>query len=235
MVLVSRGATVAMSLLKSLVSNIEKENVLEEKKTRQLRTNPSSVDFNVRFPVAQKDCSNEELQKRLAQTCRDIGDIQKSSTNVQASMTGWYMHETDSDFMEVCRMAMDFAYENSPRQGVPFMPYDCWGAIYSKGNYTKTHEHWPHIWSWVYNVECCESCAPLMFNDSSHSVSPKNGNMVLFPGWIRHSVPEQQCDHDRIILAGNLGMNPWQLILGMEKRNASGISEEFKNMAEWLY
>ena len=235
MVLVSRGATIAMSSLKSLVSNIEKENVLEEKKTRQLRTNPSSVDFNVRFPVAQKDSSNEELQKRLAQTCRNIGDIQKLSTNVQASMTGWYMHETDSDFMEVCRMAMDFAYENSPRQGVPFMPYDCWGAIYSKGNYTKTHEHWPQIWSWVYNVECCESCAPLMFNDSSHSVSPKNGNMVLFPGWIRHSVPEQQCDHDRIILAGNLGMNPWQLILGMEKRNATGISEEFKNMAEWLY
>ena len=108
-----------MSLLKSLVSNIEKENILEEKKTRQLRTNPSSVDFNVRFPVAQRDCSNEELQKRLVETCRNIGDVQKSSTNVQASMTGWYMHETDSDFMEVCRMAMDFAYENSPRQGVP--------------------------------------------------------------------------------------------------------------------
>ena len=235
MVLVSRGAFIHMSSLKSLVSNIEKENALEEKKTRQLRTNPSSVDFNVRFPVAEKDCSNEELQKRLAETCRNIGDIQKLSTNVQASMTGWYMHETDSDFMEVCRMAMDFAYENSPRQGIPFMPYDCWGAIYTKGNYTKTHEHWPQIWSWVYNVECCENCAPLMFNDSSHSVSPKSGNLVLFPGWIRHSVPEQQCDHERVILAGNLGMNPWQLILGMEKRNASGISEEFKNMAEWLY
>ena len=227
-----------MSLLKSVVSNIEKENVLEEKKTRQLRTNPSSIDFNVRFPVTQKDFSNKELQKRLAETCRNIGDVQKSSTNVQASMTGWYMHETDSDFMEVCRMAMDFAYENSPRQGVPFMPYDCWGAIYSKGNYTKTHEHWPQIWSWVYNVECCEKCSPLVFNDApqgAHYVYPKGGNMILFPGWIRHSVPEHQCDHDRIILAGNLGMIPWQLILGMENRNASGISEEFKNMAEWLY
>ena len=87
-----------MSLLKSLVSNIEKENVLEEKKTRQLRTNPSSVDFNVRFPVAQKDCSNEELQKRLAQTCRNIGDIQKLSTNVQASMTGWYWYPEEPSF-----------------------------------------------------------------------------------------------------------------------------------------
>ena len=74
-----------------------------------------------------------------------------------------------------------------------------------------------------------------MCDDSPHSISPKSGNMVLFPGWIRHSVPEQQCDHERIILAGNLGMNPWQLVIGMEKRNALGISEEFKNMAEWLY
>ena len=227
-----------MSSLKSLVSNIEKENVLEEKKLRQLRTNPSSIPFDVKFPVAQKDCINEELQKRLAQACRNIGDVQKSSTNVQASMTGWYMHETNPDFMEVCRMAMDLAYENSPRQGVPFMPYDCWGAIYSKGNYTKTHEHWPQIWSWVYNVECCEQCAPLIFNDApqgAHYVYPKSGNMILFPGWIRHSVPEHQCDHDRIILAGNLGANPWQLIIGMENRGASGMSEEFKNMAQWLY
>ena len=227
-----------MSSLKSLVYNIEKEDVLEKKKLTQLRTNPSSIDFDVKFPVVQKNYSNKDLQHRLAQTCRNIGDVQKSSTNVQASMTGWYMHETNSDFMEVCRMAMDLAYENSPRQGVPFMPYDCWGAIYSKGNYTKTHEHWPQIWSWVYNVECCEQCAPLIFNDApqgAHYVYPKSGNMILFPGWIRHSVPEHQCDHDRIILAGNLGMNPWQLILGMENRNASGISEEFKNMAEWLY
>ena len=227
-----------MSSLKSIASNIEKENVLEEKKLRQLRTNPASVSFDVKFPVAQKDCFNEELQKRLAQACRDIGDVQKSSTNVQASMTGWYMHETNSDFMEGCRMAMDLAYENSPRQGVPFMPYDCWGAIYSKGNYTKTHEHWPQIWSWVYNVECCEKCTPLVFNDApqgAHYVYPKSGNMILFPGWIRHSVPEHQCDHDRIILAGNLGVNPWQVIIGMENRGASGMSEEFKNMAQWLY
>ena len=227
-----------MSSLKSIASNIEKEKLLEEKELRQLRTNPSSISFDVKFPVAQKDCFNEELQKRLAQACRDIGDIQKSSTNVQASMTGWYMHETNSDFMEVCRMAMDFAYENSPRQGVPFMPYDCWGAIYSKGNYTKTHEHWPQIWSWVYNVECCEKCTPLAFNDApqgAHYVYPKSGNMILFPGWIRHSVPEHQCDHDRIILAGNLGVNPWQVIIGMENRGASGMSEEFKNMAQWLY
>ena len=55
-----------MSSLKSIVTNIEKENKLEEKKLKQLRTNPNSIRFYVKFPVVQKDHSNEELQKRLA-------------------------------------------------------------------------------------------------------------------------------------------------------------------------
>ena len=225
-----------MSSLKSLVSNIEKENILEKKKLRQLRTNPFSIPFDMKFPVIQKDCSDAQLQKRLVDTCRDIGDVQQNQTNVQASMTDWYMHETNSDFMQVCEIAIQLAYENSPSMAiVSLMPYDCWGAIYTKGNYTKSHEHWPQIWSWVYNVECCEKCAPLIFEDASYQIAPIKGNMVLFPGWIRHQVSEQQCDHERIILAGNLGMNPWQLIIGMRKRNSDVINRQFKNMAEWLY
>ena len=225
-----------MSSLKSLVSNIEKENVLEKKKLRQLRTNPFSIPFDMKFPVIQRDCSDEKLQKRLVDTCRGIGDVQQNQTNVQASMTDWFMHETDTDFMQVCEIAIQLAYDNSPSMAiVSLMPYDCWGARYTKGNYTKSHEHWPQIWSWVYNVECCENCAPLIFEDASHQIAPIKGNMVLFPGWIRHKVSKQECDHERIILAGNLGMNPWQLITGMEKRNSDAISHQFKNMAEWVY
>ena len=99
-----------MSLLKSVVSNIEKNNILEEKKLRKLQTNPSSIPFDMKFPVIQRDCSNEELQKRLADTCRKIGDVQQNQTNVQASMTDWYMHETDADFMKVCEAAIPVSY-----------------------------------------------------------------------------------------------------------------------------
>ena len=55
-----------MSSLKSLVFNIEKNNILEKKKLRKLQTNPSSIPFDVKFPVIQRDCSNEELQKHSA-------------------------------------------------------------------------------------------------------------------------------------------------------------------------
>jgi hypothetical protein len=43
-----------MSLLKSVVSNIEKEKMLEEKKNRQLRTNPFSIPFAPQETLHQK-------------------------------------------------------------------------------------------------------------------------------------------------------------------------------------
>ena len=135
-------------------------------------------------------------------------------------MTGWFMHETNEDFTRVTKLGISLAQKHSP-SNVDLIPYDCWGAIYKKGEYTKPHEHWPQIWSWVYNVECCEKCSPLIFPDhdiEEYSLIPKKGNLTLFPGWIKHYVPEQKCDHDRIIIAGNLGVNPWKLISGIEKR-----------------
>ena len=225
-----------MALLKYLAKSIDVENEVEEKKSRQLRTNPNSKPFSMKFPIVVENCYDGFLIDKLARACREIGDVQNKTSNVKASMTSWFMHETNDDFMTVANLAMKLARKNSPSI-VNLMPYDCWGAIYKKGEYTKSHDHWPQIWSWVYNVECCEDCAPLVFPDyvsyisgenQEYSLKPKPGHLILFPGWVKHYVPEQQCDHERIILAGNLGVNPWELIDGMEKRGANHISESFK-------
>jgi len=209
-----------MSILKSLANSINIENVFVKKKSRQLQTNPESKPFNMKFPIVTENYYDEVLIDNLAKACRDIGDVQNKSSNIQASMTGWFMHETNEDFTKVTKLGISLAQKHSP-SNVDLIPYDCWGAIYKKGEYTKPHEHWPQIWSWVYNVECCEKCSPLIFPDhdiKEYSLIPKKGNLTLFPGWIKHYVPEQKCDHDRIIIAGNLGVNPWKLISGIEKR-----------------
>ena len=81
-------------------------------------------------------------------------------------------------------------------------------------------------------TKCHSWHAPLFLTNATsnpeYSLKPKPGHLILFPGWVKHYVPEQQCDHERIILAGNLGVNPWELIEGMEKRGANHISESFK-------
>ena len=157
-------------------------------------------------------------------------------------MTDWFMQETDSDFKKVCDFAIDLAMENSPSEG-SLMPYDCWGVIYNKGDHAISHDHWRHMWSWVYNVECCIDCSPLTIDDCcegsilSYEILPHEGNMIMFPGWIKHTVPEQECDHERIIVAGNIGINPYHLIKCMEIRGAKEYMNEYKASEDrkWLY
>ena len=220
-----------MSLLKSLAGSIDNENVMEDKKRRQLRTNPFSKPFDMNFPVIEKDCSNKELQKRIIDECHRIGDVQGNQTNVYANMTDWFMHETNDDFMSLCDTAIEVADDNSPSK-ISMMPYDCWGVVYHKNDFGKPHDHWPAIWSWVYNVECCDKCAPLQFDDADISVRPKNGNMVMFPGWVKHSVPKHQCNHERIIVAGNLGPNPWWMTKRLSLLGREHVAEKYKNIVE---
>ena len=87
---------------------------------------------------------------------------------------------------------------------------DCWGAVYNKGDWTKSHDHWPNVWSFVYYVDCSEECSPLMFHDApegTHWIRPEKGKMVLFPAVLVHSVPKQMCDYERIMVAGNIGLS----------------------------
>ena len=85
------------------------------------------------------------------------------------------------------------------------------------------HNHWPHLWSFVYYVNCPVGSAPLLFDRCIHPakgierVAPKTGLMVMFPGWVHHSVPPHTGE-ERIIVAGNLTMNPFSHIKTLENR-----------------
>ena len=202
-----------MSSLSKLVNYIEEDTKNTEKALKSLKYNPASRPFEMKFPVIEKFYRNPSLQKRIANTCRAIGDEQYKKTNVKADMTSWFMHETDKDFEIIANKAIEIAHDNSP-SAVALATYDCWGAV------SKNHDHWPQIWSWVYNVECCDDCAPLVFHDSrddvhsdhAYSLKPKSGRFTMFPGWIKHSVPKHDCDHDRIIVAGNISADPYHII-----------------------
>jgi len=178
----------------------------------------SNPSFHMKFPVIEKLYIDINLQNNLSRKCKSIGDEQKRKTNVKADMTSWFMHETDKDFEAIADKAIELAHANSPLPvHLEMSTYDCWGAVYKRGDWSKNHNHWPYVWSWVYNVECCDNCSPLVFNDTNaYSLAPKVGRLTMFPGWIKHSVPAHQCDHDRIIVAGNISEDPHSII---SKRN----------------
>ena len=210
-----------MSTLRKLAAAMKPSTMLDR--------NKFSKEFRERYPVIQKNflevtgkqnwnpvdsVLNYTLNDRLERQIREIGDQQFRKTNVKAHMTSWFLQESSDEFKWISNQALELAKKNNPHE-VDMFVYDCWGAIYNEGNYTIRHNHWPHLWSFVYYVRCPENCAPLVLDGMvtqsgrmSNHLYPSEGDMIMFPGWANHSVPKHESKNDRVVIAGNLS---WSL------------------------
>ena len=171
-----------------------------------LRNHPDGREFVDKYPVVIKeDCLGHMSNQHIKSIILNNGEVQKRKTNVKAHMTHWLMHKQESIFAAIAVQALELAEKTAPHK-IDMQTSECWGSIYNKGDFTQTHDHWPQLWSWVYNVECCPECSPLRFPTSSflNQIPPKEGNLILFPAWTLHSVPSQPCNHQRVIIAGNI-------------------------------
>jgi hypothetical protein len=178
----------------------------------ELRVHPDAKPFNMRFPIIMKDVremleSNnvlELLNNDLTKIIKLVGDTQNRKTNVKAYMTDWFMQRKYQIFNSVGDIAIKFAQEASPCE-VQLKLYDIWGAVYKRNDFTKTHDHWPHPWSFSYYVKS-DGTTPIMFPDSPCYLYPKTNDMILFPGILRHGVPIHESDEERIIVSGNINI-----------------------------
>lgn len=181
----------------------------------RLAENKSARKFLDKYPIITANVTNsEKINPILEKTIRHIGDTQNRKTNVKADMTHHQMWRDEyfghEEFQIICKVALQLAFKNAPEKMQPFFKpciTECWGALYKKGDFTRSHDHWPAIWSFCYYVNVSKTCAPLRFPGAELSIKPKNGLMILFPGWIEHSVPKQKNDHHRIMVAGNISQD----------------------------
>ena len=170
--------------------------------------------FTDKYPVKVKHIegiNNEQLERDI----RDAGDHLGGRTAAKCLMTRWDMHMVCKDFWDVAEKAKEIAYAcplatktdtNGKTLIVPLYLNDTWGLIYTKGQSAKVHNHWPSLWSYTYCIFACEKCSPLVFPNANESLSvtPKTSQIIVFPSWLQHEVPKHSCDHDRIMLSGNL-------------------------------
>ena len=170
---------------------------------------------------------NEYIEKAI----RKAGDKYENRTEAKCLMTRWDMHDHYESFRLIREAAIGFASmvplakrttpEGEP-ETVPLSITESWGLIYGKGNFCNSHTHWPSLWSYTYCVKGNESHPPLIFPNmversslsngiddgvvahEDMAVVPKTGQMILWPAWLFHYVPEQEVDDERIMIAGNL-------------------------------
>ena len=171
--------------------------------------------FEEKFPVHSEILTNvEDLNRILENDIREAGDgLQMRNPSAKCLMTRWDMHEQYKSFRMLGNAAISLAslmplatrtYEDGRQRPVEYKISSSWGLIYNQGQKTNSHTHWPDTWSWTYCVKACEDCSPLVFSHANYRITPQESQMIIFPGWIHHEVPEQTCDHERIMIAGNL-------------------------------
>jgi hypothetical protein len=175
--------------------------------------------FTDKYPVKVKQITelsmaNPELERDI----REAGDYLRGRTAAKCLMTRWDMHTVYESFVLVAEKAMKIAAAcpvatKTDTEGnklkIPLYLNDTWGLVYTIGQSAKVHNHWPSLWSYTYCVSACENCSPLVFPNAQKplSVTPKTSQMIVFPSWLQHEVPMHKCEHDRIMISGNLNMD----------------------------
>ena len=184
--------------------------------------------FTEKFPVKVRSIEGDDwiaLNYYLEKDIRSAG--QGALSAAKCYRTHWKMHEVYDSFSLLNNAVLDFAKKfplasRTDEQGnpeeVPMKVLESWGLIYSKGDSTDLHSHWPALWSYCYCVKSCENCVPLSFPTAEGVsteidklsqlgdglISHKAGQIILWPAWVTHKVSEQECDHDRIVVSGNI-------------------------------
>ena len=176
------------------------------------------LGYNVKFelPVKYINLSEEfgGINSKIEYYIRKTGDMINHVSNVKASMTDWDSHEKNSHINAIAKKAL-FLCQDGMKAKYPLEIADCWGALYTKGEHTVEHHHWPFTWSFTYYVKVSDNTAPLVFHNILNPekefvnmpIQPKKGDMFIFPSTLRHSVPEQESDEERIMVAGNIWYN----------------------------
>ena len=163
--------------------------------------------FNMELPmlwVNLKEFDND----RLAEIILSKGDVQKRKTNVKANMTEWRLDLESKEVSELANKAIELSSDiRKSFSEIKYYTRSCWGASYTKGEYTDTHAHWPTVYSWCYYVKVPKGSSPLIFPDANIEFSPTEGDLIIFSSLVNHKVPPCECEEPRIMIAGNIGVH----------------------------
>jgi len=138
----------------------------------------------------------------------EIGDKQNRLTNVKADMTEWLL----TDYESFRSLGIDIVVNHLPHlymppidgSGFDWIITSLWGVSYKKGDHTIFHDHSPSTFSFCYYVRTSKESSPLIFSDIDYELLPKENDLIIFPSHLKHGVPLQISDSERIVISGNL-------------------------------
>lgn len=81
-----------------------------------------------------------------------------------------------------------------------------WSQIHRPLESTNTHHHGQHEMAFVYYVSVPKGAGDIVFEIEHliRPIHPKEGELLVFPGWLKHRVSKNMSDSIRISISGNL-------------------------------
>ena len=91
-----------------------------------------------------------------------------------------------------------------------------WFIINKKGDFNHKHCHPPAWYAGAYYVKKPKNSGDIIFHDAiperrfddtsiiSTNVESEEGDLILFPGWLEHSVKKSETNKDRIVISFNI-------------------------------
>jgi hypothetical protein len=156
----------------------------------------------------------ELLLARLALDELRISHPESTPSNVKAVyMSPWKSHLLNTKLHPICnsvihtvkQICKDFWNTDMEGLNLDFLIADCWGVTYEQSDKTIIHSHFPSDFSAVIYLDADDDSAPIIFEEKL-LVKPKPNTLIIFPGYLRHEVPEN--NGKRTVLAMNLNKIP---------------------------
>ena len=130
------------------------------------------------------------------------GDELNRSSPVRADHTQWKLNR-NSEYSYF----IDKFHEIYPKYRIN----ELWGCTYRQGDYAEAHNHFGFDLAFVWFVDTCSFCSPLIFPDTQHLwmkphhvLTPEVGKLYVFDAEDIHYVEPHTCEHPRIIMSGNV-------------------------------
>tara|TARA_B100000029_G_C17038816_1_gene765113 strand:+ start:82 stop:603 length:522 start_codon:yes stop_codon:yes gene_type:complete len=151
----------------------------------------------------------ESLNRKLIEDAARVDYSMSYKTNVKAKMSSWKTNSENINLIvEWVNSTIISVYGTvGTDAGYIASCLDAWFSKYGDGEHAVSHTHYPSTLSFVYFVRCPKGSSPLILTTSGKKIKAEEGKVVIFPGGMQHHVPKNKC-HDRIVLAGNIGLLP---------------------------
>ena len=158
----------------------------------------------------------DKVKSEVLSLLKVCNPIPQDNSNVKASIHTEWDWEPDNitfrNLKEYIREEIEKHYKPGDTSGgsrIFIRVGSFWANVYEKGDYARPHCHKPNDFSFAYFVKSKWYYPPLVFTDSGKRIRPKEGTFVIFPSYLKHSVPKHRYNDTRITLSGNLDIpNP---------------------------